>query len=1247
MYPLNQSQDVLCYDLIVNYDSCRVYYCVKAERGSGFTYDLCVLHAICSETDSDIGGCVKKKKDEKSSTLHAIDDKGSDVFVCVKKKKDGKSSIMQGKYVKVYYGVMLEKVNKSFDCQKNIGCTRFNLGMSNEIKLKNRFSILAENSIQPCDISKCEGNNISDLRSKQNRVVGGKIKEFWSYEKYSISAEKYDQERKLDEYFRNVMKPIICEEMKLSILERGSSELNSTADLVKPNNSSPGGYTVQSHKVKMIQSSSSTDGSMSTVCKSNYVKNKNLIHNDTGQKKRSEKSNLKVGFCNSRSANNKTETITDYVTDLDLDLYYITESWSDENSKKTAVLKPPGYKLHDEPRLGRAGGGISCLYKAELDVKKIKPPKINGHDNTGPQNISTMEILETLLTVNNKKVRIVCIYRPDSSKANKYKMSKFYEEINELMVHYNMCSEEVIMIGDYNFHMNKPERSDVKKFTQILDICNLIQHVTEPTHELGNTLDLLITRKDTCVIEHSVDFQLSDHKNVLFSMNIKKPPCPVKEITYRKLRNINNNKFDLATKIKEGNDILKGSDIERILELYNSSLRSTLDMHAPEIKKHVMIRKPTPWSTEMIKPEKQKRRRLEKIANRTKNEIDKQLFKEQKNKVNHLLETYKKDYYSKLIHDNKDDPKNLFKYLNEALHRKDETIFPPSSSDVELSEQFSAFFNGKIDKIRDKLDRDIPLSHHSEEQVKYNVPMSEFKSLSEDEVRDLIKKTSNKHCLLDPAPTYIVKDNLEEILPLITKIINLSLQLGDMPQSMKHAIIKPLLKKSGLELVHNNYRPVSNLSYLSKLIERAVASQLISHLKINGLMDVYQSAYKMYNSTETALLKVRNDILMEMDKNNTAMLILLDLSAAFDTIDHNILIRRLEKRCGLKGTVLSWFISYLRERTQSVMINGQQSKPVKIKYGVPQGSVLGPILFTIYTSPLSEIFCEYDMDYHCYADDTQIYMGFNAKNEEDQKIAVDKMEKCIRAVKNFMNKNKLKLNDDKTEFVLIGTKYWVNKLKFNDIMVGETKISATEKARNLGVVFDKEMGMKSHISNMCKTGFHNLRNLSAIRCIINKQTAKTAAHAFVTSGLDYCNSLLYGLPESQLRRLQLVHNAAARVVVKKKKFDHISEDLKDLHWLPIKSRIKFKLLLLTWKALNGQAPLYLKELLKYKVKTHDGRVKNTLFVPKTKLVTCGDRAFSSVAPMLWNSLPNNLRNIDKVSTFKNKLKTFLFKEAYD
>ena len=173
-----------------------------------------------------------------------------------------------------------------------------------------------------------------------------------------------------------------------------------------------------------------------------------------------------------------------------------------------------------------------------------------------------------------------------------------------------------------------------------------------------------------------------------------------------------------------------------------------------------------------------------------------------------------------------------------------------------------------------------------------------------------------------------------------------------MPNALKHAIINPILKKLGLELLKKNFRPVSNLPFLSKLIEKAAAIQLIDHLSANDLMEIFQSAYQTYHSTETALVRVQNDILLELDNQNIVLLILLDLSAALDTINHKILLERLSTRMEIQGTALSWYESYLSNRTHSVKIGAQYSKPKPLKFGVPQGSVMGPILFTLYTSSL-------------------------------------------------------------------------------------------------------------------------------------------------------------------------------------------------------------------------------------------------------------------------------------------------------
>ena len=187
----------------------------------------------------------------------------------------------------------------------------------------------------------------------------------------------------------------------------------------------------------------------------------------------------------------------------------------------------------------------------------------------------------------------------------------------------------------------------------------------------------------------------------------------------------------------------------------------------------------------------------------------------------------------------------------------------------------------------------------------------------------------------------------------------------------------PLLKKIGLERLKKNFRPISNLPYVSKITDSAVADQIVLHMITNGLHEPLQSAYKQFHSCETALLKVKNDILMTMDKQQVSILLLLDLSAAFDTVNHNLLLRRLSDRCGIQGHTYKWLESYLSERFQMVRIKSETSNKVPLTCGVPQGSVLGSLLFAIYTLPLGDLICKrYNMNFHLYADYTQLYMAF-------------------------------------------------------------------------------------------------------------------------------------------------------------------------------------------------------------------------------------------------------------------------------
>ena len=293
--------------------------------------------------------------------------------------------------------------------------------------------------------------------------------------------------------------------------------------------------------------------------------------------------------------------------------------------------------------------------------------------------------------------------------------------------------------------------------------------------------------------------------------------------------------------------------------------------------------------------------------------------------------------------------------------------------------------------------------------------LEEFSPCSTDEVDKVIRNSSKASCQLDPIHTNILRE-LPSLIPIITHIINLSLSSGYFPSELKSAIVKPLLKKSTLDPDDfQNFRPVSNLSFLSKVIEKVVAAQLLKHLEKNNLLDKMQSAYKSGHSTETALLRVHNDIMMAVDKKKHVFLVLLNLSAAFDTVDHEILLHFLKEHVGLSGSVFHMFETYLKDHTQWVSIHNVLSSLSQLVFGVPQGSVLGPIIFCMYTLPLGAIIRSHKLMYHIYADDTQLYFTCDVDSSADALACV---ESCVRDIRSWMITNKLKINDKKTEFLI-------------------------------------------------------------------------------------------------------------------------------------------------------------------------------------------------------------------------------------
>ena len=324
------------------------------------------------------------------------------------------------------------------------------------------------------------------------------------------------------------------------------------------------------------------------------------------------------------------------------------------------------------------------------------------------------------------------------------------------------------------------------------------------------------------------------------------------------------------------------------------------------------------------------------------------------------------------------------------------------------------------------------------------------------------------------------------------------------------------------------------------------------------------------------------------------------------------------------------------------MMSGNLSKPAVLNYGVPQGSVLGPGFFTDYSSPAASFVRKHGISVHCYADDTQLYASFNL---EDEALMLERLETCVRDLRVWMNRNRLKLNDSKTKFIIFGTSRFLKCVRTTSILVGESNIAASKEVRNIGAMFDCHMKMNAQVRTICRGAWLNLYNISKVRSYLNDDQTRCVVHAYVISKLDANNSLLAGSPSLLVSQIERVQNAAAKLVTKSKKFDHVSPILRNLHWLPIQDRIVFKNLLLIYKALNNKGPTYLKDLFTFHRPSLALRSKSdplALNVPMTKLKTYGDRAFSAYAAKQWNKLPLAIRQAETISSFKSALKTYLF-----
>ena len=949
-------------------------------------------------------------------------------------------------------------------------------------------------------------------------------------------------------------------------------------------------------------------------------------------------------FFNAQSAGKKEKRteIAEFVMDQKLDFVFIAETWFKPtgDEPKVADLAPAGYRAFSFPRSSR-GGGIAAIYN-ERFANVVTFLSNFSFDH------SSLELLQTTVTLPHRTLHFFSIYRPPPSRKNKLTDKMFLDQCPDFLEYVNSLSGDVLLVGDLNVHFDRPSDPFTAKVNEVLYMFDLTQSVKEPTHRCGHTLDCVIHKNDSdCVhsvcVTHAIE---SDHACIVTQLNVSRPPPPPP--VYKLLRKVRD--IDLMA-FKADLEKCLSATRDLTADQLHACLSSVLDQHAPAVRRCVSSRAVSPWFgtvREEMHEAKRARRRAERQWVKSRLTVHKQIFIASKQLVTSIADNAKASFFSAKIA-TASTSKELFTITNMLMARVKTTPLPTIFPKEQLPSLFANYFLSKIKAIRDELDMKPSSSADTVSETSFSGKhLTSFQPVTCSHVRKLILQCSPKTCELDALPTSLLFDCIDSVLPAITNIFNQSLSSGVFPDNFKKTIVKPLLKKPSLDPDNlKNYRPISNLSFLSKVLERVVLSQLLDHLNEHNLLPAMQSAYRPHHSTETALLRMVNDILLALDQNHVAVLTLLDLSSAFDTIDHGRLIQRLDSVFGVTGCALSWLKSYLSDRTQATVIGDLHSDPVPLACGVPQGSVLGPVLFITYIQPLARLIDSHPLSHATYADDTQIHCHGPVSTVG---ALIHDTELCVEQVKTWMAENKLKLNDEKTEAVLLSPSRIssANPLPSCINICGST-IYFDSSAKSLGVTLDSSLSLRQHILNVCRNSYFQLRRIASVRHYLTEDTTKTLVCSFVLSQLDYCNSLLAGCPKGAIGQLQRVQNSAARLVCKARKSDHVTPLLFKLHWLPIASRIQYKILTLVHSSLSGSGPVYLSELLHIYIPTRQLRSSSdnrTLIHYNTRTVSFGQRSFAHQAPILWNNLPYTLRHCENHEKFKKDLKTHLFQTHF-
>jgi hypothetical protein len=513
----------------------------------------------------------------------------------------------------------------------------------------------------------------------------------------------------------------------------------------------------------------------------------------------------------------------------------------------------------------------------------------------------------------------------------------------------------------------------------------------------------------------------------------------------------------------------------------------------------------------------------------------------------------------------------------------------------------------------------------------------EFSNISPQEILAILKNIKTKAVGVDGLSLDMIVLVAEDIAPILAQVINFSFSSGTFPSSWKLAQVVPLPKVPN-PASFSQYRPISILPILSKVIEHYANKRLSSHLNRHNLFNPLQSGFRPGHSTVSALVKVTDDIRFNIDNGKLTVLVLLDFSSAFNTVDFDILLALLNK-LNLSPSVLSWFRDYLFGRRQRVKVDDSFSEWSDLSAGVPQGAVLSPLLFSIFIDGITKSLVS---SYHLYADDLQIYA---AACIDDFESLVSQINSDLIYIRDWASSFGLRVNASKSQAIIIGSPHFTSKLTgrlMPEIFFDGTHIPYSSTVKNLGIIMDQTLSWSAHVTDVSKRLFASLHSLRRLQNFLPLHTKVVLARSLLLPLLDYGDIAMLDLTEELLDKLERLQNICIRYIYGLRKYDHVSAFRSQLEWLPIRRRRDLHILSLLFNVLFiPSSPPYLSERFKFMAEGSDHRLRSSanlsLSIPPHKRRSY-NKSFTVYSVRLWNALPAPLRQCRSVASLKANVK---------